>query len=262
MTINELLKPVAQDMQRVDEIIREHLSSEVALINQISAHIVGAGGKRMRPSLLLLVARALGAKGDEACRMAAIIEFIHTATLLHDDVVDETSRRRGRDTANALWGNDASVLVGDFLFARAFELMVETDSLSVLGRLSNASARITEGEIKQMTIAGVADTPAADYFDVIRNKTAILFAAAIAAGAEVAGADKAVIADARARTSAASTPATSTNSHPAPSGREGTAPAPRRARTTSTMRASRPSIAVAPCGSRAGTASAADAMSG
>ena len=125
--------------------------------------------------------------------MATAVEFIHSATLLHDDVIDESKLRRGRDTANALWGNDASVLVGDFLFARAFELMVETGNLSVLGQLSHASARITEGEIKQMTIAGAPDTPAEDYLDVIRNKTAILFAAAAASGAEVAGANRPII---------------------------------------------------------------------
>ena len=125
--------------------------------------------------------------------MATAVEFIHSATLLHDDVIDESKLRRGRDTANALWGNDASVLVGDFLFARAFELMVETGNLSVLGRLSHASAKITEGEIKQMTIAGAPDTPADDYLDVIRNKTATLFAAATASGAEAAEASQPVI---------------------------------------------------------------------
>ena len=187
MTINELLKPVAQDMQRVDEIIREHLSSEVALINQISAHIVGAGGKRMRPSLLLLVARALGAKGDEACRMAAIIEFIHTATLLHDDVVDETSRRRGRDTANALWGNAGAVLAGDFLYSRSFQMMVGLDRMAVMQVLADATNAIAEGEVLQLMNCGDPDVTEARYLQVIELKTARLFQAAGQLGASAAG---------------------------------------------------------------------------
>ena len=191
-SLTPLVTLLADDMEQVNAQIVARMASDVPLVPELSGHLIAAGGKRLRPLLTLAGARLVGGS-PHAIGLATAVEFIHSATLLHDDVIDESKLRRGHDTANALWGNDASVLVGDFLFARAFELMVETDSLSVLGRLSNASARITEGEIKQMTIAGVADTPAADYLDVIRNKTAILFAAAIAAGAEVAGADKAVI---------------------------------------------------------------------
>ena len=143
---------------------------------------------------MLCVAGAIAASGqtdvpEEALKLAAAVEFIHSATLLHDDVIDNSDKRRGRDTANALWGNEASVLVGDFLFARAFELMVETDDLAILSMLSSASARITEGEVKQMTMVGAPDSPLADYLSVITNKTAILFAAAAEAGGRVGGGD-------------------------------------------------------------------------
>ena len=191
-SLTPLVTLLADDMEQVNAQIVARMASDVPLVPELAGHLIAAGGKRLRPLLTLAGARLAGGS-PHAIGLATAVEFIHSATLLHDDVIDESKLRRGHDTANALWGNDASVLVGDFLFARAFELMVETDSLSVLGRLSNASARITEGEIKQMTIAGVADTPAADYLDVIRNKTAILFAAAIAAGAEVAGAEKTTI---------------------------------------------------------------------
>ncbi len=187
-----LVALLARDMEKVNERIIERMASDVPLVPELAGHLIAAGGKRLRPLLTLAGASLVGGS-PHAIGLATAVEFIHSATLLHDDVIDESKLRRGRDTANALWGNDASVLVGDFLFARAFELMVETGNLSVLGRLSQASARITEGEIKQMTIAGVPGTPAEDYIDVIRNKTAILFAAAAAAGAEVSGASKTLI---------------------------------------------------------------------
>ena len=187
-----LVALLATDMEQVNARIIARMASDVPLVPELAGHLIAAGGKRLRP-LLTLAGAGLAGGSPHAIGLATAVEFIHSATLLHDDVIDESKLRRGRDTANALWGNDASVLVGDFLFARAFELMVETGNLSVLGQLSHASARITEGEIKQMTIAGAPDTPAEDYLDVIRNKTAILFAAAAASGAEVAGANAAII---------------------------------------------------------------------
>jgi len=187
-----LVALLADDMQAVNARITERMDSQVPLVPKLAGHLIAAGGKRLRP-LLTLAGAQLAGGSPHAIGLATAVEFIHSATLLHDDVIDGSKLRRGRDTANALWGNDASVLVGDFLFARAFELMVETGNISVLGQLSSASARITEGEIKQMTIAGVPDTPAADYLDVIRNKTAILFAAAAATGAEVADASPKIV---------------------------------------------------------------------
>ena len=191
-SLTPLVYLLAADMEQVNARIIARMTSDVPLVSVVAGHLIAAGGKRLRP-LLTLAGADLAGGSPHAVGLATAVEFIHSATLLHDDVIDESKLRRGRDTANALWGNDASVLVGDFLFARAFELMVETGNLSVLGRLSQASARITEGEIKQMTIAGVPDTPAEAYLDVIRNKTAILFAAAAASGAEVAGASPSII---------------------------------------------------------------------
>ena len=185
-----LLGLVEKDMEWVNATIIERMQSDVPLIPQLAGHLVAAGGKRMRPMMSIAGAMMATATQDErgpAILLATAVEFIHSATLLHDDVIDESNLRRGRDTANALWGNDAAVLVGDFLFARAFELMVETDNISVLGRLAAASAKITEGEVRQMTITGNPDTPVDDYLDVIAGKTAVLFAAAAGAGAEVSG---------------------------------------------------------------------------
>ena len=187
-----LVALLAKDMEQVNARIIARMASDVPLVPKLAGHLIAAGGKRLRP-LLTLAGAGLAGGSLHAIGLATAVEFIHSATLLHDDVIDESKLRRGRDTANALWGNDASVLVGDFLFARAFELMVETGNLSVLGRLSHASAQITEGEIKQMTIAGAPDTSADDYLDVIRKKTAILFAAAAASGAEVAKANPPII---------------------------------------------------------------------
>lgn len=180
-------------MQATNTIIVARMQSEIDLIPTLAGHLIAAGGKRMRPMLTLAGALLAGANKDQmdnAARLAASVEFIHTATLLHDDVIDESDMRRGNKTASAIWGNEASVLVGDFLFARAFELMVETGEISVLGRLSAAAARITEGEIAQMLLAGNPGAARADYFRVIEAKTAELFAAAAETGAMVGGADK------------------------------------------------------------------------
>ncbi len=187
-SLTPLVDLLADDMEQVNAQIIKRMRSDVPLVQEIAGHLIAAGGKRLRPLLTLAGAQIMGGS-KHAISLATAVEFIHSATLLHDDVIDESKLRRGSETANTIWGNDASVLVGDFLFARAFELMVETGNLSVLRQLSSASASITEGEIKQMTIAGMPDTPMADYLYVIRNKTAILFAAAAASGAEVAGAN-------------------------------------------------------------------------
>jgi len=187
VSLEPLVTLLADDMKAVNAMILQRLASDVPLIPELAGHLIAAGGKRIRPMMTLAGAQIAGGSAH-AVGLATAVEFIHSATLLHDDVIDESNLRRGRDTANALWGNEASVLVGDFLFARAFELMVEAGDITVLGQLANASARITEGEIKQMTIAGMPDTPQEAYFDVITGKTAILFAAA-AAGAKLAGAN-------------------------------------------------------------------------
>ena len=177
-------------MVRVNATIRERMDSKVPLIPQLAGHLIASGGKRMRPMMTIAGAMMTGAPLDQrapAILLSTAVEFIHSATLLHDDVIDESALRRGQDTANALWGNDAAVLVGDFLFARTFELMVESRDIRVLGRLSAASAQITEGEIRQMGITGKPDTAVDEYLDVIAGKTAVLFAAAAAAGAEISG---------------------------------------------------------------------------
>lgn len=176
-------------MAAVNDLIRERLSSEVVLINQISEHIIAAGGKRLRPMLATLVARALGHAGQAPTQLATIIEFIHTATLLHDDVVDESNLRRGRKTANALWGNAPSVLVGDFLYSRAFQLMVELNDMTIQQVLADATNAIAEGEVLQLLHVHNPDTDEPTYLRVIERKTAVLFAAATRLGALVAGAD-------------------------------------------------------------------------
>ncbi|MGA0584158.1 MAG: polyprenyl synthetase family protein, partial [Castellaniella sp.] len=150
MNFSELFAPIVSDMRAVDAVIRARLDSEVVLIRTIGDYIVGAGGKRMRPAMVLLVAGALGYRGDNHHRLAAVVEFIHTATLLHDDVVDESDMRRGRETANAVFGNAASVLVGDYLYSRSFEMMVETDSMAAMAVLSAATTIIAEGEVLQL----------------------------------------------------------------------------------------------------------------
>ena len=179
------------DMASVDALIRRRLASDVVLINQVSEYIIGAGGKRLRPMLLLLAAGALGHRGADAHQLAAVVEFIHTATLLHDDVVDESDLRRGRKTANAVWGNAASVLVGDFLYSRSFQLMVELDRMEVMRILADTTNRIAEGEVLQLLHVRNPDTDEAAYLRVIERKTAVLFAAATRLGALLSGADAA-----------------------------------------------------------------------
>jgi len=179
---------MAADMLRVDQVIGQRLASEVALINQISHYIVSAGGKRIRPRLVLLFAQALGFDGAEQYELAATVEFIHTATLLHDDVVDESSLRRGRQTANALFGNAASVLVGDFLYSRAFQMMVSVNRMRVLEVLADATNVIAEGEVLQLMNMHDPDLTVEDYLRVIRFKTAKLFEASARLGAVLAGA--------------------------------------------------------------------------
>ncbi len=188
----------AGDMRAVDALIRARLASDVVLINQVAAHIVGAGGKRLRPILLLLAARALGHAGRDAVQLAAVIEFIHTATLLHDDVVDGSDLRRGRSTANALWGNSASILVGDFLYSRSFQLMVELEAMPVMRILADTTNAIAEGEVLQLLHLHNPETDEAAYLAVIERKTAVLFAAATELGALLAGADSGVRAQMRA----------------------------------------------------------------
>ena len=179
-------------MLRVDEVIRQRLSSRVALIDQISHYIINAGGKRIRPRLVLLFAEALGFDGPERHELAAIVEFIHTATLLHDDVVDESALRRGRATANAMFGNAASVLVGDFLYSRAFQMMVSVNRMRVLQVLADATNVIAEGEVLQLMNMHDPDLAVDDYLQVIRFKTAKLFEASARLGAVLAGADSAL----------------------------------------------------------------------
>jgi octaprenyl-diphosphate synthase len=172
----------APEMAAVDALIRERLSSDVVLINQVAEHIIGSGGKRLRPMLHTLAARAGGYAGAEHIKLAAVIEFIHTSTLLHDDVVDESDLRRGRSTANAVWGNAASVLVGDFLYSRSFQLMVELERMPILRILADTTNTIAAGEVMQLLNIGNADVAEADYLKVIERKTAVLFAAATELG--------------------------------------------------------------------------------
>ena len=181
----------APEMAAMDALIRQRLASDVVLINQVAEYIIGAGGKRLRPMLLLLTAGALGHRSTDAHQLAAVVEFIHTATLLHDDVVDESDLRRGRSTANAVWGNAASVLVGDFLYSRSFQLMVELERLEVMRILADTTNTIAEGEVLQLLHVRNPDTDEAAYLRVIERKTAVLFAAATRLGALLAGADAA-----------------------------------------------------------------------
>jgi len=179
---------LAEDLDAVNRLIRERMASKHApRIPEVTAHLVEAGGKRIRPMMTLAAARLSGYEGDAHLKLAATVEFIHTATLLHDDVVDESAQRRGRPTANLLWDNKSSVLVGDYLFARSFQLMVETGSLIVLDILSNASAVIAEGEVLQMSAAMDIETTEDTYLQVVRGKTAALFEAATEVGGVIAG---------------------------------------------------------------------------
>jgi len=187
MNIHQIKDLVADDMTVVDQLIQQRLASDVVLVNQLSHYIVNSGGKRLRPLLTLLAARAYGYSSDQHYNLAAIIEFIHTATLLHDDVVDESDMRRGRETANALFGNAASVLVGDFLYSRAFEMMVDADSMKIMQILAETTNVIAEGEVMQLMNCHDADTTEQRYLDVIHAKTAKLFEAATRLGAVLSG---------------------------------------------------------------------------
>ncbi len=186
------LAPVAEDMRRVDALIRERLASDVPLVREVAEYIVAGGGKRLRPALLLLAAGAVDYRGEARFELAAVVEFIHTATLLHDDVVDESQLRRGRRTANAAFGNAASVLVGDFLYSRAFQMMVGLDSMRVMRVLSDATNTIAEGEVLQLMNCHDPDVDEARYLDVVRRKTAKLFEAAARLGGVLGGVPLAV----------------------------------------------------------------------
>ena len=185
-SLEPMVALIAGDLNQVNAVILDRMQSDIPLIPELAGHLIAGGGKRMRPMLTLASARLIGYTGARHHRLAAAVEFIHTATLLHDDVVDGSDLRRGRRTANIIWGNPASVLVGDFLFSRAFELMVEDGSLKVLKILSNASAVIAEGEVNQLTAARRVDLGEDRYLDIIGAKTAALFAAACRIAAVVA----------------------------------------------------------------------------
>lgn len=177
MSFESVKQLVASDLLEVDRVIRNRLASDVALVNQIAEYIVGSGGKRLRPLVVVVAAKACGVTGQLHTEAAAIIEFIHTATLLHDDVVDGSKLRRGHETANAVWGNEASVLVGDYVYSRAFEMMVAVGNMRIMGVMATATNRIAEGEVLQLINAHDPDTTEERYFEVIYRKTAQLFAA-------------------------------------------------------------------------------------
>ena len=188
MTIDAIREFIAPEMEAVDRVIRTRLNSEVALIRQVAEYIIGGGGKRLRPALLLLSAGAFGYHGTHHYELAAVIEFIHTATLLHDDVVDESALRRGRPTANSLFGNSASVLVGDFVYSRSFQMMIDVENMRVLKVLADATNVIAEGEVLQLMNCNNPDIDEQGYLQVIRYKTAKLFEAATRLGAILGGA--------------------------------------------------------------------------
>jgi octaprenyl-diphosphate synthase len=190
--VDTLYGLVAGDMRAADRVIHDRMASAVSLIPDLSAHLIDSGGKRLRPLLTLAAAKACGYSGANHIKLAAAVEFIHTATLLHDDVVDASALRRGKISANIVWGNKPPILVGDFLFSRAFELMVETANLSVLGILARASSVIAEGEVMQLKSSNNLGTTESDYLAVVTAKTAALFAASAEAGAAVAGASPAL----------------------------------------------------------------------
>jgi octaprenyl-diphosphate synthase len=191
MPIDAIRKFIAADMQAVDGVIRRRLDSEVVLIRQVAEYIVGSGGKRLRPALVVLAAGAFGYRGSHHHELAAVVEFIHTATLLHDDVVDESALRRGRPTANSLFGNEAAVLVGDFVYSRAFQMMVGVNNMRVLQVLADATNVIAEGEVLQLMNRGDPEIDENGYLRVIRYKTAKLFEAATRLGAILADAQPA-----------------------------------------------------------------------
>jgi octaprenyl-diphosphate synthase len=180
-------KLISEDMQNVNSLIQTRLHSEIVLVNQLSQYIIASGGKRLRPMLSLLAARACGYEGEQHINIAAIVEFIHTATLLHDDVVDESDMRRGKETANNVWGNQAAVLVGDFLYSRSFEMMIDVNDMRVMQILASTTNIIAEGEVLQLLNVHDAETDEARYLEVIYSKTAKLFEAACQLGAVLSG---------------------------------------------------------------------------
>lgn len=192
MDIHSIYTLIRDDLDAVDELIQQRLQSDVALINQLGFYIINSGGKRLRPAIAILSARSCGHDGDAHINLATIIEFIHTATLLHDDVVDNSTMRRGQETANNLWGNEASVLVGDFLYTRSFEMMVEMGSMRLMQILAQTTNIIAEGEVLQLLNCHDADTTEARYLEVIHHKTAKLFEAAGRLGAVISHAPQAV----------------------------------------------------------------------
>ncbi|MBV36686.1 MAG: octaprenyl diphosphate synthase [Rickettsiales bacterium] len=183
MTLDNIRALVESDFQATNQMILDRLKSDVVLVDQVGHYIVAAGGKRLRPMLVLLAAKSMGYKGSDHSKLAAVIELIHTSTLLHDDVVDESSMRRGRETANELFGNQASVLVGDFLYSRSFQMMVEVDNMKVLNILANTTNEVAAGEVLQLMNINDPKVSEDSYYQVIERKTAILFAAATQLGA-------------------------------------------------------------------------------
>ncbi|PND33699.1 octaprenyl-diphosphate synthase [Achromobacter pulmonis] len=190
LQLADIQRLVASDMGQVDALIRGRLHSRVDLIVEVVEHLIAAGGKRLRPMLVILAGRACGGHGQGLHKLATIIEFIHTSTLLHDDVVDESSMRRGRSTANAIWGSLPAVLVGDFLYSRSFQLMVELGSMQIMQIIGKTTNQLAEGEILQLLHVHNPDVDEAAYMQVIKHKTAVLFAASTTAGAILAGADR------------------------------------------------------------------------
>ena len=182
-TLEDIKKLTGSDMLRVNQVISDHLASEVVLINQLSHHIILSGGKRLRPMLVILSAKACGYRGEDDALLAAVVEFIHTATLLHDDVVDDSDMRRGQKTASTIWGNEAAVLVGDYLYSRAFQMMVKAQSMTIMDLLANTTNVIAQGEVLQLLNIHDANTSEAKYHEVIYAKTACLFEAAARIGA-------------------------------------------------------------------------------
>jgi len=191
MNIDDIKTLTATDMQRVNDEITSRLTSDVVLINQLSHYIIASGGKRLRPMLVMLSAKACAYTGKYDALLASIIEFIHTATLLHDDVVDDSKMRRGKDTANNVWGNEAAVLVGDFLYSRAFQMMVEAESMPVMALLANTTNIIAQGEVMQLLSINNPNTTEDDYNNVIYSKTACLFEAATQIGGMISGVNEA-----------------------------------------------------------------------
>ena len=188
--LEDLKALTANDMTRVNQVITDHLASDIVLINQLSQHIILSGGKRLRPMLVILAARACGYHGDKDALLAAVVEFIHTATLLHDDVVDDSDMRRGQETASSIWGNEAAVLVGDYLYSRAFQMMVKAESMEIMRLLADTTNTIAQGEVQQLLNVNDAETTEANYLNVIYGKTACLFEAATHIGAILAGSDQ------------------------------------------------------------------------